>query len=74
MYTVKYQGFLGPVLRDFDTYDRAVQWARQVGKIDQATIGPSDAMHNPKPPYPFCRHPDKCIAAHRCMSDICCAD
>jgi Lar family restriction alleviation protein len=34
----------------------------------------ADQQSEAQPPYPFCRHPTKCIAAHRCMSEICCAD
>lgn len=25
-------------------------------------------------PYPFCRTPERCIKAHRCMAEICCND
>ena len=38
MWTVTYTGFLQAVTRTFETQERAIQWARQVGKFDQAVI------------------------------------
>ncbi len=37
-FTVEYRGFLQGVSRTFSTYERAAQWARQVGKEKSATI------------------------------------
>ena len=33
-----YRGFLGVVEREFKSYERADQWVRQVGKINEAKI------------------------------------
>ena len=32
MYYICYKGFLQTIYRQFKTYDRAVQWLRQIGK------------------------------------------
>ena len=37
-YTVTYRGFLQPVVRTFQTRERAEQWARQVGIYHRAII------------------------------------
>jgi hypothetical protein len=34
-YVVRYSGFLGPIVRKFDTQERAEQWCRQVGRPDR---------------------------------------
>lgn len=41
MITVSYIGFLGIVVRQFETMERAQQWARQCGIFDKCkfTIG-----------------------------------
>jgi hypothetical protein len=48
-------------------YRKNVETAREIGL---------KALHDtrPKPPYPFCRHPEKCIPVGRCLADPCCAD
>lgn len=38
MYIVTYKGFLQIIKRMFEDYDRAMQWARQVGKEREAKI------------------------------------
>ena len=38
MWTVTYRGFLQTVSRSFDTKERAIQWARQCGVFEIATI------------------------------------
>lgn len=36
--TVSYHGFLGIIVRTFDSRERAEQWARQAGVFSTATI------------------------------------
>ena len=38
MWTVSFRGFLGAVVREFTTRERAEQWARQVGRFRDAVI------------------------------------
>jgi len=37
-YIVEYKGFLQNIKREFESYEKALQWARQVGKEKEATI------------------------------------
>lgn len=38
MWIVKYNGFMQVIEREFLTEERAIQWARQVGVFNVATI------------------------------------
>lgn len=42
---VSYTGFLGPVVREFDTRERAEQWANQAGVLGIAKITEKENNH-----------------------------